>query len=274
MDKLHFLTAGQPLSTDGAGYERAFQILDELKLDGMELEFVHGIRISEKSKNQVKNASKNMVLTAHAPFYINLNAKEPEKIESSIKYITDTAELTKELGGYSITYHAAYYMGKDKEKVYETVKSATQRIIDNLKMSNNDIWVRPETTGKGTQWGDLNEVIKLSNDFEQVLPCIDFSHLHARSIGLFNTYDEFCRIFERIGTEIGDYALENFHAHAAGIEYGDKGERKHLIFEESDMNYKDLLKAFKKFDVKGVLVCESPNIEGDAQLLKAYYESL
>lgn len=274
MDKLHFLTAGQPLSTDGAGYERAFQILDELKLDGMELEFVHGIRISEKSKNQVKNASKNMVLTAHAPFYINLNAKEPEKIESSIKYITDTAELTKELGGYSITYHAAYYMGKDKEKVYETVKSATQRIIDNLKMSNNDIWVRPETTGKGTQWGDLDEVIKLSNDFAQVLPCIDFSHLHARSIGLFNTYDEFCRIFERIGTEIGGYALENFHAHAAGIEYGDKGERKHLIFEESDMNYKDLLKAFKKFDVKGVLVCESPNIEGDAQLLKAYYESL
>lgn len=274
MDKLHFLTAGQPLSTDGAGYERAFQILDELKLDGMELEFVHGIRISEKSKNQVKNASKNKVLTAHAPFYINLNAKEPEKIESSIKYITDTAELTKELGGYSITYHAAYYMGKDKEKVYETVKSATQRIIDNLEMSNNDIWVRPETTGKGTQWGDLDEVIKLSNDFEQVLPCIDFSHLHARSIGLFNTYDEFCRIFERIGTEIGDYALENFHAHAAGIEYGDKGERKHLIFEESDMNYKDLLKAFKKFDVKGVLVCESPNIEGDAQLLKAYYESL
>ena len=274
MDKLNFLTAGQPLSTDGAGYERAFQILEELKLDGMELEFVHGIRISEKSKNHVTNASKNMVLTAHAPFYINLNAKEPEKIESSIKYITDTAELTKELGGYSITYHAAYYMGKDKENVYETVKSATQKIIDNLKMSNNDIWVRPETTGKGTQWGDLDEVIKLSNDFEQVLPCIDFSHLHARSIGLFNTYDEFCRIFERIGTEIGDYALESFHAHAAGIEYGDKGERKHLIFEESDMNYKDLLKAFKKFDVKGVLVCESPNIEGDAQLLKAYYESL
>ena len=274
MDKLHFLTAGQPLSTDGAGYERAFQILEELKLDGMELEFVHGVRISEKSKKQVLNASKNFVLTAHAPFYINLNAKEPEKIESSIKYITDTAEITNELGGYSITYHAAYYMGKDKDTVYEAVKSATQKITESLEKTGNKIWVRPETTGKGTQWGDLNEVIKLSRDFEQVLPCIDFSHLHARSIGLFNTYDEFCMIFERIGKEIGDYALENFHAHAAGIEYGDKGERKHLIFEESDMNYKDLLKAFKAFNIKGVLVCESPNIEGDAQLLKEYYESL
>ena len=274
MDKLNFLTAGQPLSTDGAGYERAFQILEELNLDGMELEFVHGIRISDKSKKQVADASKNMILTAHAPFYINLNAKEPEKIDSSIKYITDTAQITNELGGYSITYHAAYYMGKDKDSVYETVKSATQKIIENLQKTENKIWVRPETTGKGTQWGDLDEVIKLSRDFEQVLPCIDFSHLHARSIGLFNTYDEFCMIFERIGKEIGDYALENFHAHAAGIEYGDKGERKHLIFEESDMNYKDLLKAFKTFGVKGVLVCESPNIEADAQLLKEYYESL
>ena len=84
MDKLHFLTAGQHLSTVGSVFERAFLILFELKLDGMELEFVHGIRISEKSKNQVKNASKNKVLTAHAPFYINLNAKEPEKIEQDL----------------------------------------------------------------------------------------------------------------------------------------------------------------------------------------------
>lgn len=276
MEKLNFLTAGQPLCTNGCGYERAFEILEELNLDGMELEFVHGIRISDKSKNAVKEASKskNMILTAHAPFYINLNSKEHEKIESSIRYITDTAEVTNDLDGYSITYHAAFYMNKDKEKVYEAVKSATQKIIDNLEKTDNKIWIRPETTGKGTQWGDLDEVIKLSNDFEQVLPCIDFSHLHARTNGLFNTYDEFCMVFERIGNEIGEYALENFHAHAAGIEYGAKGERKHLIFDESDMNYKDLLKAFKAFNVKGVLVCESPNIEEDAQLLKAFYESL
>ena len=40
------------------------------------------------------------------------------------------------------------------------------------------------------------------------------------------------------------------------------------------MNYKDLLKALKAFNVKGALVCESPNIETDTKILKDYYMSL
>ena len=79
---------------------------------------------------------------------------------------------------------------------------------------------------------------------------------------------------QKIGKELGQVALDNFHAHIAGIEYSSKGERKHLNLEESDFNYKDLLKAFKNFGVKGVVVCESPNIEDDAKLLKDYYLSL
>ena len=81
-------------------------------------------------------------------------------------------------------------------------------------------------------------------------------------------------IFEKIGNELGDFALNNFHAHIAGIEYSAKGEKKHLNLEESDFNYKDLLKAFKDFNIKGAIVCESPNIEDDAKLLKDYYLSL
>ena len=46
------------------------------------------------------------------------------------------------------------------------------------------------------------------------------------------------------------------------------------MLEESDMNYQDLMKAFKKFNVKGVVVCESPIMERDAVLLKEYYLSL
>ena len=40
------------------------------------------------------------------------------------------------------------------------------------------------------------------------------------------------------------------------------------------MNYVDLLKVMKKFGIKGALVCESPNIEEDAKLLKSTYLSL
>lgn len=265
-----------PLSTGKAGYPRAFEIIEEMGLDGMEVEFVHGVRMSDETRqllNKIQN-EKNLVLTAHGPFYINLNSKEEEKVEASVQRIIDTANTAKEFGGYSITYHAAFYMGKDKEEVYQQVKTQTQKIVEILDKNNIKIWIRPETTGKATQWGDYEEIIRLSKEFERVLPCIDFSHIHARTAGKYNTYDEFCKVLDRIGTELGDFAINNFHAHLAGIEYTAKGEKRHLILEESDMNYKDLLKALKSFGVKGALVCESPNIETDTKLLKDYYMSL
>ena len=272
MDKLYFLTAGVPLRAGNKGYEAGFKVLDEMNLDGLELEFVRGVRISDKSREAV--GATNKVITAHAPFYVNLNAREEEKVEASVQRIIETAEVTNSLGGYSITFHAGFYLGQDTELVYNNIKSQIKIITDTLEKSNNKIWIRPETTGKATQWGDLEEIVRLSKEFETVLPCVDFSHLHARYNGISNTYDEFCAIFDKIGTEIGSYALENFHAHIAGIEYGAKGEKKHLNLEESDFNYKDLLKAFKKFGVKGAVICESPNIEDDAKLLKDYYLSL
>lgn len=276
MDTLKFVTAGQPICNGTAGYKRAFEILEELGLDGMELEFVHGVRMTEANQNLVRDIvkEKNMVITAHGPYYINLNSKEDAKIEASVKRILDTARMGQSLGAFSVTYHAAFYMGKSSKEVSERVHKSMEEICTVLDEEKLDIWVRPETTGKPTQWGNLEEIVELSKNFKQVLPCVDFSHLHARTNGLYNTYDEFCAIFDTIGTELGDYALNNFHAHIAGIEYGEKGEKKHLLLEESDMNYKDLLKAFKKFDVKGVVVCESPIMEKDAVILKEFYNSL
>lgn len=272
IDKLNFLTAGMPLATGKGGYPRAFEIIKELGLDGMEVEFVHGVRMSDETRKLLNNES--FVFTAHAPFYVNLNSKEEEKVEASVQRIIETAQAASDFGGYSITYHAAFNMGKDKETVYQQVKTQTQKIIDILEQNNIKMWIRPETTGKATQWGDYEEIIRLSKEFEYVLPCIDFSHIHARTGGEYNTYDEFCKVLDRIGTELGDFALNNFHAHLAGIDYTAKGEKRHLILEESDMNYKDLLKALKSFDVKGALVCESPNIETDAKILKDYYETI
>ena len=272
MEKLNFLTAGIPLRAKD--YKTGFQALKELSLNGLEMEFVHGVRMSETSKKFLKENKNSFVLTAHAPFYINLNSAETEKVESSIQRIVETAELANELGGYSITYHAAFYLKEDKKTVFNKLIERHKKIFETLEKSGNKIWVRPETTGKETQWGNIDEIIELSKIFPNMLPCVDFSHLHARSVGKYNTYDEFAGIFEKIGKNLGDTALNNFHAHIAGIDYGDKGEKKHLILEESDFNYKDLLKAFNKFNIRGVIVCESPNIEDDCKLLKDYYESI
>lgn len=275
MDELKFLTAGMPLRTDKKrGYENALEILDEMNLDGIEVEFVQGVRMSDKSRQVVKDASKKYTFTAHGPFFINLNAREQEKIDASITRIIDTATVANEFGGYSITYHAAFYLGNDKDVVFKRVADRTAQIIEILEKENNKIWIRPETTGKATQWGNIDEIIKLSKEFDQVLPCVDFSHIHARSGGAFNTYDEFCGILDNIASNLGEKAMNNFHAHLAGIAYTAKGEKNHLPLEESDMNYKDLLRAMKKFDLKGVVVCESPNIEDDCKLIKDYYNSL
>lgn len=274
-DKLNFLTAGMPRATKGS-YKEAFDILESMDLDGMELEFVHGVKMNDATRSLVSTmrGEKNLVLTAHCPFYINLNAQEEEKVLASVNRIIETAVAARDVGAFSITYHAAYYMGGDKETVYGQVKKCNEMITKALADEGIDLWVRPETTGKATQWGDLDEIIRLSKEFDLVLPCVDFSHLHARTAGEFNTYDEFCQIFEKIGNELGDKALKTFHGHLAGIQYTAKGERCHLNLDESDMNYKDLMKAFKEFGVCGALTCESPNIEIDTKILKDYYLSL
>ena len=276
MNKLHFVTAGLPLASENKGYKRGLEIIKEMNLDGVEVEFVHGVRMNEANQKLVNEfaSQPDYAVTCHGPYYINLNSDEEEKIEASVQRILETARMGQLIGAYSITFHAAFYMKKDADSVYNTVYKSMERISSTLESENNNVWVRPETTGKGTQWGTLEEIVKLSKEFKNVLPCVDFAHIHARNNGFYNTYDEFSKMFEFMGKELGQEVFDNFHAHIAGIEYSVKGEKNHLILEESDMNYKDLLKAFKAFNVKGVVVCESPNIEDDTKLLKDYYGSL
>ena len=140
MDKLYFLTAGVPLRAGTKGYGRGFEIHDEMGLDGLELEFVHGVRISDKSREQVADAVKNSgkIITAHAPFYVNLNAREEEKVDASAQRIIETAMVANELGGYSITFHAGFYLNQDAEIVYNNIREQMKIITDSLaKVDNN-----------------------------------------------------------------------------------------------------------------------------------------
>lgn len=274
-DKLHFGTAGIPICTKDKGYLKGLEYNKKNNINGMEMEFVRGVRMTKTNIPLIKKyASDNdMIITAHGPYYINLNAQEEEKYQASVTRILETAKMAYQCGGYSVTFHAGFYLKQDPEKVYKKIKKAMEDIVNDLKDENVEIWVRPELTGKAPQWGDLNELIRLSNEVEMVLPCIDFSHMHARLNG-YNGYDNFSKILETLAKGLGDRVLENFHGHVAGIEYSAKGERRHLDLDDSDFLYKDLLKALKDFNVKGIMICESPNIEGDTKLIADYYSSL
>ncbi len=274
MNSLRFGTAGTPVQSKERSSLAGVGVVSQLGLECMELEFVRGVRMSMELAAKVGAAAKknDVVLTAHAPYYINLNSLEEQKIKDSFTRILDTARVANAAGAYSITFHAAYFMKQDQSSVYDKVKDRMKKIVATLQDEGVGLWVRPETTGKATQFGSLVETIKLSQDVEQVLPCIDFAHLHARE-GKVNTYPEFSEVLVAVENGLGKEALQQMHIHMSGIHYGPKGERNHLVLKESDMNYNDLMKVFKEFGVCGVVICESPNIERDALLMKKTYES-
>jgi deoxyribonuclease-4 len=64
------------------------------------------------------------------------------------------------------------------------------------------------------------------------------------------------------------------HIHVSGIAYGKKGEIKHLNLKESDLQYVELLKALKDYEARGLVICESPDLEEDALLLQETYHKL
>ncbi|MBL7160403.1 MAG: TIM barrel protein [Candidatus Aenigmarchaeota archaeon] len=275
MEKLLFGTAGIPVGTKPRNTLEGIKQVKKLGLGCMELEFVRSINISDKKAPEVRKLAKqeNVLLSAHAPYFINLNAVDPEKRKASIGRILNSARILNLCGGWSVCFHAGFYMGMPHDKVYQSVRESLEAITEALKTEGIKLWVRPEIGGKPTSWGSLEEIIKISQELEGVQPCIDWAHLHARSLGKNNSYSEFAAVLETIEKGLGKEALKNMHCHAEGIEFGPKGERSHSNLGSS-LNYQDLMKALKDFSVKGVLISESPNIEGDALLMKKVYDSL
>src|SRR3989338_9217163 len=276
MKSLLFGTGGIPISTKNPDIHEGIKQVNSLGLEAMELEFVHSVFIKKDNAEKVNETAEKqkVVLTAHASYYINLNSTEKQKIGASKSRIIQAAKIAYLCGGYSVCFHPGYYMKSTNEQAYEMFRKEIKYVMNSLKDENIKIWVRPETTGKVSQIGSFEECLKISKDVEGVLPCIDFAHLHARTNGKNNTKEEFHEILTKYEKALGKKALENMHIHMSGINYGEKGEKNHLVLKDSDMNYKDLMKTLKEFKCKGVVICESPNLEADALLMKKTYNSL
>jgi deoxyribonuclease-4 len=272
---LLFGTGGVPHSSETRTTIDGIKRIAELGLGCMELEFVRGVGMGEAGARLVADTAvrEKVKLSAHAPYYINLNAHEPEKIRASQGRLLQTARIASLCGAESVVFHAAFYLGDPPDEAYNTVKKYLSEVLDQLKKENNRVWIRPELMGKPSQFGTLEEIIDLCTELEGVALCVDFAHYHARG-GEVNSYREFASVLSQVEKRLGRAALDNMHIHASGIAYGKKGEQKHLDLEESDFRYVELLKALRDYDVKGVVICESPSLEGDALLLQKTYNSL
>ena len=273
--KLLIGPAGCPRSSVEPSTLAGIQRVKELGLDCMEMEFVQGVRMGPATAAKVKETKEKtgIRLTVHAPYFINLNAREPEKLKASIKRILDSARIGSLCGAESVVFHAGYYLGDDPDVVYKKIAHEMEGILKTLEQEKINIRVRPETTGKATQFGSLDELLQLGKDMG-IYPCIDLSHLHARENGAWNSIPEFEEILSKVDQALGRQALEEMHLHLSGIAYGPKGEKHHLIFADADLKYRDYLSVLKKNRCSGFLICESPSIEEDALLIQKTYRSL
>lgn len=274
-----FGTVGSPISTPKkpGGTAGGILRLSELKLGTLELAWVQSVRVSDETCAAIRAtaAEVNLPLSVHAPYYINLNAQTKELLKGGIDRLLAAARAGYKAGATDIIFHPGSYMAEDPAKVYPIARQRLAEVVEQLRAEKIDVTLRPETMGKSAMLGTLEETIQLSRDVEGVLPCLDFAHLHARrGDGSFNSYDEFMTALKLVASGLGQRGLSSLHIHLSGIDYGPKGEKKHLPLKEADLKYKELFKALIDIGASGRILCESPLMEEDALLMQKTYRRL
>jgi deoxyribonuclease-4 len=240
----------------------------------MEIEWVQSVPKNPERMAEVRTTAERlkMALTVHAPYFVNLNTKEPLKLRASKERILAALSMAQLCGAVSVCVHAAFYQGSSSEESTERVRRATDEIMAHKKKLFPDVNLAYETMGKPTQWGTLDEVLQISREFD-IYPCIDPAHMHARSNGQENSTEEWNAMLDAYAKALGKKSLQSMHLHYSGIAYGPKGEKNHLPFKESDARWKDFVHVLKDRNVGGVCVCESPLMEDDTLVLQREYES-
>lgn len=268
-----FGPAGLPLTTAGKGHAQGIREVKNLGLDCMEVEFVRGVHLDEKGAKEAGLAAKEcgVALTAHAPYYINLCSTDPKKARESAERVLLSARRCGRMGAGSLTFHAAFYQGRDPEAVLSEAAERLREMTAVLDKEGLEVTLRPELTGKPSQLGSLEELTALSLMVPGVEPCIDFSHLVARVSGSGNGYKGFRAALDKLAESLGEAALSQMHMHVSGIEWGPKGEVRHRRLQDSRFRWKALLRALVDARVSGILICESPDKDRDAILLKMEY---
>jgi deoxyribonuclease-4 len=270
-----FGTVGSPISTPRkpGGSVGAILRLKELGLDALELGWVRAVRVTEETCAAIHSSAneQDVLISIHAPYFINLNATDEEWVNSR-KRLMDAAIYGNLAGATDIIFHPGSYFGKPPSEVLPIAIQRLQGCLEELISTGNHVILRPETMGKSAMLGSLEDALTMAKSLHGVEPCIDFAHLHARpGDGSINTYDEFSHILELYGKTLGEKALGHLHIHLSGIQYGEKGEKKHLPLQESDLNLKGLFQALAGFHCHGRILCESPIMEDDALYMKSLW---
>lgn len=256
------------------------EYLSGMGLNGYEIECGRGVRIAQKTYELLPAIAKenNIALTLHTPYFISLSGEKEETRLGSLKYIEESAEAAHRLGVKKLVVHSGSCSKMTREQALELAKDTLKRAQEMLDRKGlSDIIICPETMGKINQLGTLGEVIELCGVDERFLPCVDFGHLNARTLGGIKTKDDYRAILDEIEDRLGFERLKNFHVHFSKIMYTSGGEKAHLTFEDRDFGprYEPLTELFYEKGLEPTVICESAGTQAeDAAEMKRYYDSL
>ncbi len=244
-----------PAGSDGLGNLKGVQKAAEVGLDCMEVEFTYGVRMDLKTAETVGALAKErgIILSVHAPYYINLASDEKEKFDASKVRILDSCEKAHAMGARNVVLHAGFYQKRTAGQTYSLIKKAISALQKSIARNGWQVKLCPEITGKPSQFGSLTELLKLKKETGCGIT-VDFSHLYARQQGEI----DYAKILAKLP--------KKFHAHFSGIEYGDKGERKHI--RTTKIFFEPLARALIKRQADITIINESPKPYEDAMMMK------
>ncbi|MBQ7492703.1 MAG: TIM barrel protein [Clostridia bacterium] len=252
--------------------------LRDMGLDCYEYQCGRGVNVGKDTARAIGLAAKEagIVMSLHAPYFINLSGDDPQRVEKNVEYILQAARACAWLGGDRIVVHCGGLSGMEREtamahtlyNLREALRALEQEKLDHIRLC-------VETMGKINVLGDGGEVCRICQSDERLLPCIDFGHLNARTGGHMSTEEEMAALLDLLWNTLGEARARAFHAHFSKIEYGKGGEVRHLTFDDAVFGpeFIPLARLLTKRRLAPRIICESAGTQAeDALLMKQQFE--
>ncbi|KXA91238.1 hypothetical protein AKJ63_01750 [candidate division MSBL1 archaeon SCGC-AAA259D18] len=269
-DKIRLGPAGNPVNHSGSS-TGAPKFISEEGLSAYEYQGTRGVRIKEENARKLgENADKyDIWVTIHGQYWINFASQKRETIEKSKERLFKAARIGALMNGHQVVFHPAYYSDRGKEEALKLAIEGIKEVVQKLRNENIDILVGPETSGKKTQLGSLDEIIQICREVPTCVPTVDFAHIHARENGVLEGREDYLKIFDRIEDALGSEAAQDLHTHFTELEYGEKGEKKHLTYgSEYSPPFRPLAQVIVENRYTPVIISESPILDKDALKFK------
>ena len=280
---IKFGVAGNSLSFYAEGHERteeAAKWCRERGIDVFEYSFGRGVTMNEATAKKLGAAffAEGVELTVHAPYFINFSNPDPEMISKSIGYVLASCKKAVDFGGERVVVHPATQGKMTRDEARAVMTENVKRLYDALEEKGYDkLKICFETMGKTAQMGTLDEIIEIVNLFDCYYPCIDFGHINAREQGILNKPENYNTLIKKMLDFLPKHKVFNMHVHFSKIQYGLKGEIRHLTFADEvyGPDYRPLMEIFHREGMTPVIISESDGTQAeDSMEMKRYYNSL